>query len=131
MGGGSRIAALSDGAPPAAPPQLSKMFFLFPDPHFKRTKHRWRIVSTALLADYGYVLRPGVSAAPPQPQCAPPPAPVCPHLPRCAPPSLLCPPQLHCAPPAPLCPPSPAVPPLLRCAPPQPHSAPPSSTVPS
>ncbi|XP_032296957.1 tRNA (guanine-N(7)-)-methyltransferase [Coturnix japonica] len=39
--------------------QLSKMFFLFPDPHFKRTKHRWRIVSTALLADYGYVLRPG------------------------------------------------------------------------
>lgn len=39
--------------------QLSKMFFLFPDPHFKRTKHKWRIISATLLADYGYVLRPG------------------------------------------------------------------------
>ncbi|NXI38436.1 TRMB methyltransferase, partial [Galbula dea] len=39
--------------------QLSKMFFLFPDPHFKRTKHKWRIISPTLLAEYGYVLRPG------------------------------------------------------------------------
>jgi len=39
--------------------QLSKMFFLFPDPHFKKTKHKWRIISTTLLAEYAYVLRPG------------------------------------------------------------------------
>ncbi|ELT95976.1 hypothetical protein CAPTEDRAFT_17853 [Capitella teleta] len=37
--------------------QLSKMFFLFPDPHFKKTKHKWRIVSQTLLAEYAYVLR--------------------------------------------------------------------------
>ena len=40
--------------------QLSKMFFLFPDPHFKKTKHKWRIVSQTLLAEYAYVLRVGV-----------------------------------------------------------------------
>ncbi|XP_054033476.1 tRNA (guanine-N(7)-)-methyltransferase [Dryobates pubescens] len=39
--------------------QLSKLFFLFPDPHFKRPKHKWRIISPTLLAEYGYVLRPG------------------------------------------------------------------------
>uniref|UniRef100_A0A8D0GKZ0 tRNA (guanine-N(7)-)-methyltransferase n=1 Tax=Sphenodon punctatus TaxID=8508 RepID=A0A8D0GKZ0_SPHPU len=39
--------------------QLSKMFFLFPDPHFKKTKHKWRIISTTLLAEYAYVLRVG------------------------------------------------------------------------
>ncbi|XP_069087022.1 tRNA (guanine-N(7)-)-methyltransferase [Pleurodeles waltl] len=39
--------------------QLRKMFFLFPDPHFKKTKHKWRIISTTLLAEYGYVLRTG------------------------------------------------------------------------
>ncbi|CAH1786765.1 unnamed protein product [Owenia fusiformis] len=37
--------------------QLSKMFFLFPDPHFKRTKHKWRIISPTLIAEYAYVLR--------------------------------------------------------------------------
>ncbi|OQR77428.1 tRNA (guanine-N(7)-)-methyltransferase-like [Tropilaelaps mercedesae] len=36
--------------------QLQKMFFLFPDPHFKRTKHKWRIISQQLLAEYAYVL---------------------------------------------------------------------------
>lgn len=41
--------------------QLSKMFFLFPDPHFKKTKHKWRIISSTLLAEYAYVLRVGVS----------------------------------------------------------------------
>ncbi|XP_066193572.1 tRNA (guanine-N(7)-)-methyltransferase isoform X2 [Sylvia atricapilla] len=41
--------------------QLSKLFFLFPDPHFKRTKHKWRIISPAMLAEYGYVLRPGAA----------------------------------------------------------------------
>ncbi|MED6242641.1 tRNA (guanine-N(7)-)-methyltransferase B [Ataeniobius toweri] len=38
---------------------LSKMFFLFPDPHFKKTKHKWRIVSPTLLAEYAYTLRVG------------------------------------------------------------------------
>lgn len=35
--------------------QLRKMFFLFPDPHFKKTKHKWRIISSTLLAEYAYV----------------------------------------------------------------------------
>ncbi|KAK4302296.1 hypothetical protein Pmani_025620 [Petrolisthes manimaculis] len=39
--------------------QLSKMFFLFPDPHFKRAKHKWRIINSSLLAEYAYVLREG------------------------------------------------------------------------
>ncbi|XP_067655230.1 tRNA (guanine-N(7)-)-methyltransferase-like [Haliotis asinina] len=39
--------------------QLSKMFFLFPDPHFKKTKHKWRIISQTLLAEYAYTLRVG------------------------------------------------------------------------
>uniref|UniRef100_A0A1I8H7Q5 tRNA (guanine-N(7)-)-methyltransferase n=3 Tax=Macrostomum lignano TaxID=282301 RepID=A0A1I8H7Q5_9PLAT len=39
--------------------QLSKLLFLYPDPHFKRAKHKWRIISPALLAEYAYVLRPG------------------------------------------------------------------------
>ncbi|XP_029007278.1 tRNA (guanine-N(7)-)-methyltransferase [Betta splendens] len=39
--------------------QLSKMFFLFPDPHFKKTKHKWRIISSTLLAEYAYTLRVG------------------------------------------------------------------------
>ncbi|PNI39141.1 METTL1 isoform 8, partial [Pan troglodytes] len=30
-----------------------------PDPHFKRTKHKWRIISPTLLAEYAYVLRVG------------------------------------------------------------------------
>lgn len=39
--------------------QLSKMFFLFPDPHFKNKKHKWRIITPGLIAEYAYVLRPG------------------------------------------------------------------------
>ncbi|KAI8870630.1 putative methyltransferase [Ramicandelaber brevisporus] len=39
--------------------QLSKMFFLFPDPHFKKRKHKARIISQTLLAEYAYVLRVG------------------------------------------------------------------------
>lgn len=39
--------------------QLSKMFFLFPDPHFKKHKHKWRIISQQLLGEYAYFLRPG------------------------------------------------------------------------
>lgn len=39
--------------------QLHKMFFLFPDPHFKKTKHKWRIINSSLLAEYAYVLQDG------------------------------------------------------------------------
>ena len=39
--------------------QLAKLFFLYPDPHFKKSKHKWRIISTGLLAEYAYVLREG------------------------------------------------------------------------
>ena len=39
--------------------QLSKIFFLFPDPHLKARKHKARIISPTLLAEYAYVLRPG------------------------------------------------------------------------
>ena len=40
--------------------QLEKMFFLFPDPHFKKSKHKWRIINQTLLAEYAYVLKEGV-----------------------------------------------------------------------
>ncbi|CAG2108629.1 unnamed protein product [Medioppia subpectinata] len=36
--------------------QLTKMFFLFPDPHFKKQKHKWRIISPQLLSEYAYCL---------------------------------------------------------------------------
>lgn len=39
--------------------QLSKMFFLFPDPHFKEKNHRRRVISPYLLDEYAYVLRVG------------------------------------------------------------------------
>ena len=39
--------------------QLSKIFICFPDPHFKNRKHKARIVSETLNAEYAYVLRPG------------------------------------------------------------------------
>ncbi|GFQ06448.1 tRNA (guanine-n(7)-)-methyltransferase [Phtheirospermum japonicum] len=39
--------------------QLSKMFFLFPDPHFKERNHRRRVISPHLLDEYAYVLRVG------------------------------------------------------------------------
>lgn len=39
--------------------QLSKIFICFPDPHFKARKHKARIVSAPLNAEYAYVLRPG------------------------------------------------------------------------
>lgn len=35
------------------------MFFLYPDPHFKRAKHKWRIINHSLLAEYAYVLAEG------------------------------------------------------------------------
>ncbi|MED6196070.1 hypothetical protein PIB30_043844 [Stylosanthes scabra] len=39
--------------------QLTKMFFLFPDPHFKEKNHRRRVISPFLLDEYAYVLKPG------------------------------------------------------------------------
>ncbi|KAJ5086623.1 hypothetical protein NUU61_007930 [Penicillium alfredii] len=38
--------------------QLSKIFICFPDPHFKARKHKARIISESLNAEYAYVLRP-------------------------------------------------------------------------
>ncbi|KAG6840929.1 hypothetical protein C0991_003187 [Blastosporella zonata] len=38
---------------------LTSLFFLFPDPHFKSRKHKARIISPTLLAEYAYALRPG------------------------------------------------------------------------
>jgi len=38
---------------------LEKMFFCFADPHFKKTNHRRRIISTGLLSDYLYCLKVG------------------------------------------------------------------------
>lgn len=39
--------------------QLKKLFFLFPDPHFKKQKHKWRIISEPLLAEYAFILAVG------------------------------------------------------------------------
>jgi tRNA (guanine-N7-)-methyltransferase len=41
--------------------QLTKMFFLYPDPHFKKSKHKWRIINPSLLSEYAYVLAKDVS----------------------------------------------------------------------
>lgn len=43
--------------------ELEKLFFCYPDPHFKRKKHRQRIISDQLLAEYAYVLKPEVGIA--------------------------------------------------------------------
>lgn len=39
--------------------QLSKMFFCFPDPHFKQRKHKARIITNTLLSEYAFVLKDG------------------------------------------------------------------------
>ncbi|KAL7486516.1 hypothetical protein ACHAW6_012117 [Cyclotella cf. meneghiniana] len=38
---------------------LDKIFFCFPDPHFKKKNHPRRIVSERLLTEYAYLLKPG------------------------------------------------------------------------
>ena len=38
---------------------LNHIFLCFPDPHFKARKHKARIVSETLCAEYAYVLRVG------------------------------------------------------------------------
>eukprot|EP00798_Chlamydomonas_sp_ICE-L_P007848 gene7848-1054_t len=39
--------------------QLTKVFFLFPDPHFKASNHRRRIINTSLITEYAYLTAPG------------------------------------------------------------------------
>lgn len=39
--------------------QLTKLFFLFPDPHFKTANHRRRIIQRSLLSEYAYSLAVG------------------------------------------------------------------------
>lgn len=39
--------------------QLEMMFFLFPDPHFKKANHRRRVINPSFLAIYAYILRVG------------------------------------------------------------------------
>ncbi|CAD7696831.1 unnamed protein product [Ostreobium quekettii] len=39
--------------------ELEKMFFLFPDPHFKVSNHRRRVISNNLATEYAYFLQPG------------------------------------------------------------------------
>ncbi|KAL6992642.1 tRNA (guanine(46)-N(7))-methyltransferase [Sarracenia purpurea var. burkii] len=39
--------------------QLSKTFFLFPDPHFKEKNHRRGVISPQLLVEYAYALGVG------------------------------------------------------------------------
>lgn len=47
-------------APPLIPQgQLEKLFFLFPDPHFKAVNHRRRIIQHALLTEYAHILAIG------------------------------------------------------------------------
>ncbi|TIA83946.1 hypothetical protein E3P92_01830 [Wallemia ichthyophaga] len=41
--------------------QLKKIFFLFPDPHFKARKHKARIITQTLLSEYAYVLAPNAT----------------------------------------------------------------------
>lgn len=41
--------------------QLEKIFFLYPDPHFKKSKFKRRIINRELLSEYAYVLQEGVS----------------------------------------------------------------------
>lgn len=39
--------------------QLEKMFFLYPDPHFKKAKFKHRIINYTLLAEYAYCMEIG------------------------------------------------------------------------
>ncbi|KAH3757416.1 trna guanine-n-methyltransferase [Pelomyxa schiedti] len=39
--------------------RCDKLFILFPDPHFKQSKKRLRIISPMLLSEYAYILREG------------------------------------------------------------------------
>lgn len=39
------------------------MFFLYPDPHMKRAKYKWRIINKTLLSEYAFLLAVGVCTA--------------------------------------------------------------------
>lgn len=39
---------------------IDKMFFCFPDPHFKKKNHPRRMISSKLLSEYAYLLKPGI-----------------------------------------------------------------------
>jgi len=39
--------------------QLERIFFCYPDPHWKKKKHRRRIISETLLSEYAYCLKKG------------------------------------------------------------------------
>ena len=38
---------------------IEKIFVLFPDPHFKKKKQKWRIISQQLLDEYAYIMKGG------------------------------------------------------------------------
>lgn len=39
--------------------QLEKIFFCFPDPHFKQRKHKARIINSTLISEYAFALKEG------------------------------------------------------------------------
>lgn len=41
------------------PHSIEKIFILFPDPHFKKKKLKWRIVSAQLMDEYAYIMKEG------------------------------------------------------------------------
>lgn len=41
------------------PHSIEKMFILFPDPHFKNRKAKWRIISPQLMDEYGFITKSG------------------------------------------------------------------------
>ena len=38
---------------------LEKMFFCFADPHFKKSKHRRRIINIGFLSEYAFIMKKG------------------------------------------------------------------------
>jgi len=41
------------------PHSVEKIFVLFPDPHFKKRKAKWRIISSQLMDEYAYIMKEG------------------------------------------------------------------------
>ncbi|KAH0790179.1 tRNA (guanine-N(7)-)-methyltransferase [Histomonas meleagridis] len=41
------------------PNTIEKIFILFPDPHFKKRKTKWRIISPQLMDEYAFILKEG------------------------------------------------------------------------
>ena len=39
------------------PHSIEKLFILFPDPHFKKRKIKWRIISQQLMDEYAYIMK--------------------------------------------------------------------------